>query len=640
MSCNQVTIHVHQDGLSLPLLLSRAEETLLCFRCIRKEDKACTFSFIASLPDGKEEVYRLIEEVWNRKPQDPSFSVLVEKDLFHPDTPALDEETAVFDEIHHLIGCDEWKEFMDELRLVAPQIVQNQTYDVFLSQSFLFSINDGYGLSTFLRLFAKAVDVLGLFVFRDKNPVVEYTLPKPTKEDDGLFGLDSCVSWFQKPGRLICLDISEWMGNTEDREFKEFLSRVEDYVQNNLVVFRIPFVEKEVLGQIQRSLGDILFIREITFPPYTVDELLAYGEQSFARYGYKLEPKAKEVFCSRLYEERSDGRFYGMNTVRKVVNEALYLKHLSDAKGRKRKDPKRIRKEDILSLSQYYFQRTGDGFCALDELVGLGDVKKRIREIVAQIEATRNDPTLEPPCIHMQFTGGPGTGKTTVARILGQILRERGILRNGNFFEYNSLDLCGRYVGETAPKTAGICRDAYGSVLFIDEAYALFREDEKTSSFGREAIDTLISEMENHRTDLVVILAGYTDDMEKLMNANAGLKSRIPYRIEFSNYSREELLEIFLQMCRKRFPLGPGFEETAATYFLSLSDGLLEGKDFSNARFVRNLFERTWGKAAVRSQLNRERKLVLCKEDLLLAGTEREFENTVKKKNRSIGFLR
>ena len=89
MSCNQVTIHVHQDGLSLPQLLSRAEETLLCFRCIRKEDKACTFSFIACLPDGEEEVYRLIEEVWNRKPQDPSFSVLVEKELFQPVAPAV-----------------------------------------------------------------------------------------------------------------------------------------------------------------------------------------------------------------------------------------------------------------------------------------------------------------------------------------------------------------------------------------------------------------------------------------------------------------------------------------------------------------------------------------------------------------------
>lgn len=158
------------------------------------------------------------------------------------------------------------------------------------------------------------------------------------------------------------------------------------------------------------------------------------------------------------------------------------------------------------------------------------------------------------PCIHMRFVGNPGTGKTTVARIIGTILKEKGILRNVNFFEHSGRELCGRYVGETAPKTSAMCRDAYGSVLFIDEAYSLYRDDGfSNADYGREAIDTLIAEMENHRSDLMVIMAGYPDDMDKLMNGNADLKSRMPYLIEFPNYARGQLAEIFLSMAGKSF---------------------------------------------------------------------------------------
>ena len=157
---------------------------------------------------------------------------------------------------------------------------------------------------------------------------------------------------------------------------------------------------------------------------------------------------------------------------------------------------------------------------------------------------------MERPCIHMRFVGNPGTGKTTVARIIGKILKEKGVLRIGNFYEYAGRDFCGRYVGETAPKTASICRDAYGSVLFIDEAYSLYRGDDNSRDYGREALDTLIAEMENHRNDFVVIMAGYTDDMDKLMAGNMGLASRMPYTIEFPNFTREQLYEIFESMSK------------------------------------------------------------------------------------------
>ncbi|MBO7666285.1 MAG: AAA family ATPase, partial [Clostridia bacterium] len=155
---------------------------------------------------------------------------------------------------------------------------------------------------------------------------------------------------------------------------------------------------------------------------------------------------------------------------------------------------------------------------------------------------------VDRPCIHMRFVGSPGTGKTTVARIIGQIFREEGILRKGAFMEYSARSLCAEYVGQTAVRTAAICRDAYGSVLFIDEAYALYDGSRSSNDYGREALTTLISEMENHRDDMLVIMAGYTDDMETLMQGNAGVRSRMPFMIEFPNYTRTQLYEIFMLM--------------------------------------------------------------------------------------------
>ena len=229
---------------------------------------------------------------------------------------------------------------------------------------------------------------------------------------------------------------------------------------------------------------------------------------------------------------------------------------------------------------------------------------------------------------------------STIARIIGTILKEKGILRNGSFFEYSGRDLCGRFVGETAPKTSSICRDAYGSVLFIDEAYSLYRDDNiSNADYGKEAIDTLVAEMENHRSDLVIIMAGYPDDMEHLMNGNVGLKSRMPYLIEFPNYSREQLANIFLLMASRNFKYDNSFINEVKDYFNSLSNKMTEAKDFSNARFVRNLFERTWGKAALRCQMGEIRCDTLTAEDFKLASIDKEFQNVVETEKRPMGFI-
>ena len=300
-------------------------------------------------------------------------------------------------------------------------------------------------------------------------------------------------------------------------------------------------------------------------------------------------------------------------------------------------EPKVITKADILTLSATYEETKRSGFDELSELIGMEAITERIREIVSQVKYSLKDSSLDRPTLHMRFTGPPGTGKTTVARILGRIFAENGILRNGYFFEYMSRDLCGEYVGQTAPKTASICRDAYGSVLFIDEAYALY-SGESNSDYGKEALATLISEMENHRDDMVVIMAGYKDDMDKLMEGNAGLRSRMPFQIDFPSYSKQQLTDIFMLMVKKHFKYENDLEQTASNFFQSLDQDYMDSQDFANARFVRNLYERTWSKAAVRSQIAGLETVRISSEDFRQAASEREFSERLMTKH-TLGFI-
>jgi len=579
----------------------------------------------------------------------PTSNVMIRNTAYAPESEEAASETttenaqentkACLAEINRIIGGDEFKSLACEIATIAPTVVAEETAEIFTYQSYLFSINDGYGLSTYLSALAKLVAVSGIRKINWTDDVVEMVIPAGKGEGNEAFETATEFLRGRSFGgtKLVCFDIREWMNKLHSRPFKEFLSAVENALKHIIVVFRIPFVDKEVLEQVRYALNDLIYVRSVSFPPYNQAELQQCAVAELDRYGFKMSKTAWECFHERLAEERSDGRFYGMNTVKKVVRELLYKKQLSNAKkGKKdtlisRKDAQAICKNDAdLGIS---------GYEMLDKMVGGEAIRGRLEEIISQIELANQDKSMATPCIHMRFVGNPGTGKTTVARIVGKILKEKGILRVGSFFEYAGRDFCGRYIGETAPKTSSICRDAYGSVLFIDEAYTLYRGEDNPRDFGKEVLDTLIAEMENHRSDFVVIMAGYTDEMNQLMKGNAGLASRMPYVIEFPNFTREQLFAIYHSMIEGKFGYSDDLLPAVKAYFDSLPDAFLSSKEFSNGRFVRNLFERTWAKAAMRCQLAKIATVTLTKDDFMRSIADSEFKINAVNKKRSIGFI-
>ena len=232
-------------------------------------------------------------------------------------------------------------------------------------------------------------------------------------------------------------------------------------------------------------------------------------------------------------------------------------------------------------------------------LVGLAPVKQRVRDIAALLVIDRlrknRGLTAQAPSLHMCFSGNPGTGKTTVALRMAQILHQLGYVRKGHLVAVTRDDLVGQYIGHTAPKTKEVLKKAMGGVLFIDEAYYLYRP-ENERDYGQEAIEILLQVMENQRDDLVVILAGYKDRMDTFFSSNPGLSSRIAHHLDFPDYSVPELLRIAQQMLVElhyRFEPGDGAAiEDARTCFEAYLQLRMREPHFANARSVRNALDR------------------------------------------------
>jgi stage V sporulation protein K len=297
---------------------------------------------------------------------------------------------------------------------------------------------------------------------------------------------------------------------------------------------------------------------------------------------------------------------------------------------------KNIRDEDLINeekeeASSFNNPKIKELYKELDSLVGLEEVKKKIFEVQAFIEIqkrrSKENLLAESTMLHSIYKGNPGTGKTTVARIVGKLFKEIGVLQKGHLVEVERADLVGEYIGHTAQKTRELLKKAAGGVLFIDEAYSLARGGEK--DFGKEAIDVLVKAMEDKKDQLILILAGYNREMDLFLRTNPGLRSRFPLQIEFPDYKIEELMEIANLMVQARqYQLTP---ESQITLKRILRSHLTTGHEYDgNARFVRNIVESAMRQQAVRlvglPQNSREDLMTIETLDILKA-TRKHYKN-------------
>lgn len=313
-----------------------------------------------------------------------------------------------------------------------------------------------------------------------------------------------------------------------------------------------------------------------------------------------------------------------MNDLNEYVNKLLFLQPDEKAVQEKKNVSETSEKSDPEQESADKAERIEKYLSELDSLVGLEAVKEDVNLLIhtIAINEERKKMNLSVPEFskHLVFYGNPGTGKTTVARIIAGLYKEMGVISKGQFVETDRSGLVAGYVGQTAIKTKELIDSAMGGVLFIDEAYTLAPEGGSGSDFGQEAIDTLLKAMEDNRDDFVVIVAGYPDLMNRFINSNPGLSSRFNKYLYFNDYNAEELEKIFVKMCEKyQYVLDEELKQQLPDFFQAMV--LTKPDNFANAREVRNIFEKAVQKQSSRLYNDKEH----TQDDLTLLKAEDVF---------------
>jgi SpoVK/Ycf46/Vps4 family AAA+-type ATPase len=376
--------------------------------------------------------------------------------------------------------------------------------------------------------------------------------------------------------RYLASDDSEDDSNaSSERDVIENICEMAKRYRNKvLTVLCFPRECKKVKAQFYENLGTMAFIelREDFIDSASAKEFLT----SRAKENHVRTDK-------KLFADIKDDHSYLITELQGVFDE-WYNQKLKTTVYPQYKDVAVARKETVKAKPQ------GSAYDELMEMIGLADAKQVIKKALNYYKMQKlyeeKGVKRDAPAMHMVFSGNPGTAKTTVARLFARIMRENRLLSKGQLIEVGRGDLVGKYVGWTAPLIKDKFKAAAGGVLFIDEAYSLV--DDRDGSYGDEAINTIVQEMENHRADVVVIFAGYPDKMEGFLAKNPGLRSRIAFHVPFADYDSEELCEIADMISKKN---GMRIDHDARIKLEKAFDLALTNTDFGNGRYVRNMFE-------------------------------------------------
>lgn len=521
---------------------------------------------------------------------------------------------------------------------MASGVIENKCEPSYFSEKYLFVIDDDNQAQQYGSYFADLHYDTSLFKNKTEKRVVYYAF-KPaspmqlTQNDADRFpDLDS--DWVCN--RVFHIDLSGYLDCLMEAGFRQFLIRLNENRRSFVTIFRIPSVSKRKLEQVQTVLGKVVNLRTVCFPPLADEQIQLFARKKLQNHGFVVS----EMFERRLVEfvHSQRGLHGGFSTANiSLLLDRTMMESFRNGLSMNLDEHSVIPGEEKAGYVSQTAQAT------LDRLVGMSGIKKSINEIVATIELHKklgaNEEHGDLPSMHMQFRGQPGTGKTEVARIVGKILREKGILRIGNFYETSRKDLVAKYVGQTSLRTSEVCREALGSVLLVDEAYSLYASQD-SQDYGPEAISTMISFMENNRDDIVIIFAGYADKMDELMTTNSGLSSRIPYSIDFPDYTGEELFRIFMTFINPGLDIDNDFELAVRNYFQDMEPRAKKVNGFGNARFARNLYERTFAKAAVRMMAGFAPMNRITVDDFFKASSDKEFQldELSARQGRQIGF--
>ncbi len=522
-------------------------------------------------------------------------------------------------ELDNMIGLTSVK---DQVRSIAASIeaARRRALAGYVAEKpmrhFVFLGPPGTGKTTVARVVAKIFYAFGLL---DRPAVVEAHRADLVGEYLGATAIKTNELVDSALGGVLFIDEAYSLVNEGDGQGDRFgneavqalLKRAEDDRENLVIILAGYEKQMETFLSTNPGLAS-RFATRVKFPSYSPTELLALAESGMERRGEVLDPDARPVLWRifenvgrrRIADELGNGRF-----VRSLIEKSGQARDVRVMSGTPEPAPadlvtieggdlERAFAEITLRLRGYTETPTLESALAeLDELIGLEPVKRQVRAIAAQLRVARlrdrQGLTSQPPARHFVFTGPPGTGKTTVARILGRIFAALGLLVRAEVVEAQRADLVGEHLGSTAIKTNKLVDSALGGVLFVDEAYALHNEGYASGdAFGNEAVQTLLKRAEDDRDRLVIVLAGYPADMDRFLRSNPGLASRFATRVTFPSYSAQDLSRITVLLAEQA---GDAFEPDGVQMLDQIfghacEEGWID--ELGNGRFARSLFER------------------------------------------------
>lgn len=530
--------------------------------------------------------------------QKPVSENALDKDISEEEVPKETSDAAA--QLNDLIGLKRVKEEIDKMVKIVKvnqrRVAQGLT-PIKQSLHSVFMGNPGTGKTTVARLMGQVLFENGVFS-GDKFIYKEVSEADLISNHVGETALKTTKVLESARGGLLFIDEAYTLNkkdsatNWGQEAIDTILKYMEDHRDEIMIVFAGYTKEMEEFLRTNPGLESRV-PNKLIFDDYTATEIIKIGEQILAQEQYTLEDQAYyEKKVTQAYNssmDQSNARW--IRNFNEQLIKCLALRVVDEGSD----DITTIKNVDIdqlLNKDKFNGDADIDPLVELNNLIGIHQVKDQVARFVDQalVNKLREDQGLENASftLHSLFLGNPGTGKTTVARLLGQALYQKDIIRTKKFIEVSRSDLVAGYSGQTAIKTHEVLQSALGGVLFIDEAYSLYKNENDT--FGLEAIDEILKFMEDYRDKIVIILAGYTKEMRKFLAANSGLSSRIPNRFDFEDYSAAEIAEIGrLQLAKNKY------QYNVESYNQIVEAAYAVSNDRSNGRWVRNLNEHLLG---------------------------------------------